>query len=120
MSQSRQAADAWARYAALITAQIEALDRDEFEMVGMLGQQREQLAGEIEELDLDGTEAADLAEIRQQMATCSEADQLLRQRLDELHQENVAGTRRVDRWRKALNVYSSRGRPGSAAIDVKL
>jgi hypothetical protein len=52
------------------------------------------------------------------MATCLEADMHLRQRLEVMHQENVVGTRRVDRWRKALSVYA-RGMPGAVALDVK-
>jgi hypothetical protein len=47
-----------------------------------------------------------------------DADTQLRERLEGLRQENVVGTQRVDRWRKALSTYS-RGMPGAAAIDVK-
>jgi len=114
----RRVVEAWARYAALVTSQLEALDRDEIETVGLIGTQRDQLAAEIDRLEFDGTDPATLEEVRRQLATCIDADALLRERLELLRRENVVDTRRVDRWRGALRTYS-RGHPGAAAIDVK-
>jgi len=115
---AHRVADAYARYAELITAQIDALDRDEIEMLDGLGRQRAQLAEEIEAVGLDPSDPGSLAEVRRQMATCLEADLHLRQRLEVMHQENVVGTRRVDRWRKALSAYARR-MPGTVAINAK-
>jgi hypothetical protein len=116
---ARRITDAWARYAELISAQLDALEEDEIELVDALGRQRQQLADEIETLGFDGSDSEALAEVRRQVAACREADTVLRQRLASRHEENVVGTRRVDRWRKALHGYA-RGLPGAAAIDVKL
>jgi hypothetical protein len=118
MMQAHRVADAYARLAELIMAQVDALDRDEIETLDVLGRQRAQLADEIEAIGLDPSDPGSLAEVRRQMATCLEADMHLRQRLEVMHQENVVGTRRVDRWRKSLSVYA-RGMPGAVAIDVK-
>lgn len=111
-------ADACSRYAALITSQLEALDRDAVEDVGLLGSQREQLAAEIDALEFDGLDPEALDEVRRPLAACIDADTRLRERLEQMRRENVVGTRRVDRWRKALSTYS-RGMPGAAEIDVK-
>lgn len=117
MTTAHRLVDAWARYAALITSQHEALDRDAFGDVGLLGSQREQLAAEIDGLVPDGSDPEALDEIRRQVAVCIDAHMRLRERLEQLRQENVVGTRRVNRWRKALRTYS-RGMPGAAPIDI--
>lgn len=119
MTAPRRPADAWARYAELVTAQLEALDSDELELVDALGRQREQLAAEIERIGLDASDAEGLAEVKRHMAASVEADVSLRQRLELAHRENADGTQRVSRWRAALHEYS-RGLPGTGAVDVKL
>jgi hypothetical protein len=119
MRTAHPVAEAYARYNALITSQLEALDRDELETVGLLGTQRAQLAAEIDRLGFDLEHPEVLDEVRRQLATCIDGDTQLRERLEALRRENVMSARRMDRWHKALRTRS-RGRPGSALSDVKV
>lgn len=89
----RWLADAYARYAHLVLAQLQALDTGDLDRVATLAAQRDALAGEIDGrkplAELDGA-AADrfLAEARHNLMRAAEADRSLRRRLRELKQES--------------------------------
>jgi hypothetical protein len=106
MRTAHRMAEAYARYVVLIASQLEALDRDELETVGLLGAQREQLAVEIDALECEGTQHAVTDETLRQLAAGIDADTQLRERLERLRLESAAARRRVDRWRQALRTNS--------------
>jgi hypothetical protein len=105
MSGAHRMADAYARYAGLIAAQLQALDRDAFDEVSLLGAQRERLASEIEALQLDGAGPDALEEIHHGLAACMEADAELRIRLDRHREASMIGARRANRWRMVLRRF---------------
>jgi chromosome segregation ATPase len=88
----RWLADAYARYAHLILAQIHALEEGDVARVEALAAERSELAAEIDGADaarvseMPGTERL-LAAVRQALARAAEADARLRARLGELRTE---------------------------------
>jgi len=67
-------ADAYERYAALIIAQLEAIERDEVDALELLSEQRARLADEIDAIASTQADLAADEEARQQLERCLAAD----------------------------------------------
>ena len=114
-------ADAYARYAALISAQLEAVQQGDVETLGVLDRQRDLLAGEIDALRMGGPvpDPVEAAEAMRQIKTCLESDHRLRQHLSELQDEVLGTAQRLDHQRSAMRVYAGLASAGSN-LDVSL
>jgi hypothetical protein len=115
----RQLADAYERYATLISAQLEAVERNEVEALEALFQQRARLA---EEIDAIASSQADLAadeEARQQLERCYAADLRLRARLSTIRDGAMSGVRQLAERRIAARTYTGVAVQGSK-LDVEL
>lgn len=120
MSRARQLADAYGRYAALIAAQIQAVDADDPDTFERLAQERDQVAGDIDLINRDfAAETASLDAIARQLELCLSADRDLHARLEALHAESIQNARRLDANRAAIRSYI-RTADGPARFDLSL
>lgn len=116
----RSLADAYGRYAALITLQLEAIDRGDLDALEPLAQQRDLLADEIDVLRAAGTsDAAELNAAVRSLESCIQADLQLRSRLEKLQAEIVRRSGRADRDRVAIRTYAEAAASGGT-IDFSL
>lgn len=122
----RWLADAWARYAHLVLAQVKALDEGDLDRVATLAAERAALASEIEgrnPADQPQGPAADrlLAEVRHNLLRATEADRSLRLRLRELRAESKEAIdeagRAADRTAEIGRSYAPPTAPGGR-LDV--
>jgi hypothetical protein len=109
-------ADAWGRYAALIGAQIGALERGDIDAIEPLARERDTLAWQIEAM---GGNTAGRAEARRHVEACLQADSRLRQRLEALQAEVTSSNRRLDHDRAGLRVYTRAAMAGGT-VDLSL
>ncbi len=120
MTRGSRLADAYARYAALIIAQLEALEAGDIEALEPLARQRADVAGEIEETTAAaGDEARTDVAARVQLERCHAADVRLRARLGTLRADALAAVRRIGRDAAAARSYIDVAPPG-ARLDVEL
>jgi hypothetical protein len=111
-------ADAYGRYAAIITAQLEAVEKGDDGTFAELAGQRDALATAIELHD-DVMGDAEAAEVRRQIEACLQADLRLRDRLDRIHAESLSATRQIDRNRAAIRSYAQPDAHGGR-LDLSL
>lgn len=111
--QTSPLADAYSRYARLITGQIEALERDDLLAVETLAGQRDHLAGAIDALRTtsQGTDASEDA-VLCVVESCLQADVRLRRRLEQLQAQLHRSAGRIDRDRAAMRVYAAAASAG--------
>jgi hypothetical protein len=124
----RWLADAYARYAHLVHAQLLALDDGDLERVASLATERDALASEI-----DGRKAGDdplpvgadrlAAEVHASLQRAADADRTLRRRLRELRGEALDAVRAsedaTDKAVAAARSYTSTAASGTR-LDVSL
>lgn len=120
MSAGSRLADAYARYAGLVVAQLEALEAGDLDALEPLARRRAELAGEIERTAAEAPDAArsDVA-ARVQLERCHTADVRLRARLGTLRADALAAVRRIGRDTAAARSYVNSALPG-ARLDVEL
>lgn len=124
----RWLADAYARYAHLVLAQIQALDEGDVDRVESLAAERSALAAEI-----DGADAARaletpggerlLAAVRHALTRAAEADARLRRRLGELRSETREAIGETDHAAQRIATLArSYGNPApnGSRIDLSL
>jgi molecular chaperone GrpE (heat shock protein) len=109
-------ADAYGRYAALIHAQLDALERGDVDAIEPLARERDSLAWQIDSLD---SAEQEIGETRRQLERCLQADLRLRRRLETLQAEVQNSTRRLDHDRAGLRIYARAGIAGGT-VDVSL
>lgn len=120
MSTASPLADAYARYAGLVVAQLEALEAGDLEALEPLARRRADLAGEIEQAAAGVPDAARYAvDVRVQLERCHAADVRLRARLGTLRADALAAVRRIGRDTAAARSYVHAALPG-ARLDVEL
>jgi hypothetical protein len=112
-------ADAYQRYAALIIAQLEAVERGEVDALEPLFQERAQLADEIDAIPATPEELAADEEARQQLERCQAADLRLRARLGAIRDGAMQDVRQLGERRAAARTYAGSPVQGSK-LDVEL
>ena len=108
MNRHATLADAYGRYAALIAAQLEALENGDETAFEDLSRERTTLAGAIDALQTNEQHAPrQLEELRRLVQSCVAADKRLRARLESLRAEHLNEARRLDANRAAVRSYTS-------------
>jgi hypothetical protein len=115
----RRLADAYERYAALIIAQLEAVERGEVDALETLFEQRARLADEIEAIAVAQENLSADEEARQQLERCQAADLRLRARLGAIRDGALSGVRQLAERRLAARTYTGSAVQGSK-LDVEL
>jgi hypothetical protein len=120
----RWLADAYARYAHLVHAQLTALDENDLERVASLASERDALASEI-----DGRNAAEAAvrgvtdrlvdDVRASLQRAADADRALRRRLRELRGEAMDAVR-ANEGQAEKAVSAARSYTAAAAAGTRL
>jgi hypothetical protein len=116
--------EGYVRYAALVRAQIQALERGDLDAFGTLLRQRDALARELGGAAPAGAEpaagtAGHAAVLREALERCAEADRRLLERLHAMRAEARAGLRRLEERRSRIGAYL-RGGPQAPRLDVRL
>ena len=116
--------EAYERYAALVRAQIDALERGDLDAFGMLLRQREALARELDGPACAGPEAGaataqHAAALREALERCAEADRRLLERLRAMRDEARGRLRRLEARRPRIGAYVRSG-PRAPRLDVRL
>jgi len=114
-------ADAYARYADLIAAQLAAIENDEFDEFTSLTHEREALARSIDSMhavDPDGSAEIARAAMSHLEAALA-ADVMLRERIDRIQNDSLDGARAIGRNRKAIRSYAAPAETG-ARVDLSL
>ena len=107
---------AFERYAAVIAAQIEALDAGDLDALEPLARRRDELAAEIERATEDaGTDPA----VRVALDRCRTADVRLRAKIATLRTHALDAVHRAARDASAARSYAGPATPG-ARLDIEL
>jgi len=106
-------ADAYGRYAALITDQLAAIERGDETAFEIATRQRDLLARSIDGMNSDALDAEEALEVRRQVDACLDADHQLRDRLGSIHAESLAAARRLEGNRAAIRSYATHVPAGS-------
>lgn len=114
-------ADAYARYADLITAQIDAIESGDHDVFVSLTQERDQVARDIDGMHAeDPVSSAETArEERPRLEAALAADVQLREKLSAIQHESLDGARSIDRNRDAIRSYGAPAETG-ARLDLSL
>lgn len=111
-------AQAFARYAALVTRQLEALELDELHELDSIADERAALQEEIEELGAFAPLSPEHAtELREALAAARRSDGALRQQLRTGREAALEAIRAHGRARPALTAYAAPASPRTA-IDI--
>jgi hypothetical protein len=112
-------ADAYGRYAELISAQLEAVDAGDLDTFARFAHERTAVARAIDDIHAEDPEVS--ADVAQAMLPKLEAalllDVRLRERLELIHDASLDGARSIDRNRVAIRSY---GTPAEAGANFDL
>jgi hypothetical protein len=116
--------EAYERYAALVRAQIDAVERGDLDAFGALVRQREALARELDgpayaRLEPVAATAQRAAALREALERCAEADRRLLERLHAMRAEARDRLRRLEARGPRIGAYL-RGGPRAPRLDVRL
>lgn len=111
--------EAFARYASLVSRQLEALDGEDLETVESLAAERDEVQRAIEGLGPLPALTPELAtQLREMLAMARRNDQALRQRLLVARQEALEAVRLSGRTHAQLTAYAGSQGPVRAALDI--
>lgn len=112
-------ADAYARYAELISAQLDAIEAGDLDAFAGFTRERDAVARSIDSIHAEdpaaGTDIA--SELLPRLEAALTLDVRLRERLDRIHEESLAGAQSIDRNRAAIRSY---GAPAGAGTNLDL
>ena len=116
--------EAYERYATLVRAQIDALERGDLDAFGTLLRQRDALARELggpaHAAPAPGAAMAQhAAALREALERCAEADRRLLERLHAMRAEARDRLRRLEARRPRIGAYLRSG-PRAPRLDVRL
>jgi hypothetical protein len=114
-------ADAYARYAELISAQLAAIDSGDLDSFTALTRERQDLATAIDGMHAtDPAASADSAYLAMPgLEAALAADGKLREKLAAIQHDSLDGARSIDRNRDAIRSYASHAEPGTQ-VDLSL
>jgi hypothetical protein len=114
-------ADAYSRYADLISAQLAAIDAGDLDSFTTLTRERRDLATAIDGMHAaDPAAGADIATVAiPGLEAALAADARLREKLAAIQHDSLDGARSIDRNRDAIRSYASHAEPGTQ-VDLSL
>lgn len=115
MNRKTGLADAYSRYAELITAQISAVEAGDLEAFATFTRERDAIARSIDSIHAqDPGSASELARsLLPQLEAALVLDVRLRERLEAIHHESLAGAQSIHRNRGAIRSYSTPAEAGA-------
>lgn len=119
MKRPASLADAYSRYAALIAAQLEALDNGDDGAFEQFSRERDALALAIDQIRANEPPQQQLEQLRELVRNCVMADRRLRARLEQLRDEHLGHARQIRANRAALRSYTPAAHAGSQ-LDLTL
>ena len=120
MSAHGKLADAYGRYATLISAQLEALDAGDSSAFEDLSRERDALADTIDAIHEQERPAhGQLEELRTLVQQCVNADRKLRARLEQLRSEHLGQAKQIEANRAAIRSYVPAAQAGNR-LDLRL